>query len=216
MKQQTKGPHSAPRRYSQVVRVVLLRHGAILNLLGVIGLAGVGGCTSPKAEEPNTTEGARTRFKVETGAIMPTSAGRMLLDQCTRSGPWGVRSFWTPTPAMVAEFETKLAPVLESTLRREVSNGREPPTASEFYRQYVGIERWTGRRTVYVNGFHQQYVAVRSRSRSTGDTSAGPDTLDWRVTPVSVCDGGRRFFGAEYDPADSTVSSLRFNGRASR
>jgi hypothetical protein len=73
-----------------------------------------------------------------------------------------------------------------------------------YRRQYIGITKWTGERTVYVSAFHELEQSLRS----------GADTLQWRQTPVSRCDGGLMYFGVEYDPAKRRFGRLHFNHRS--
>ena len=54
-----------------------------------------------------------------------------------------------------------------------------------------------GRRTIYVNGFHRSILEV---------------SRDWQREPVRVCDGGRGFFGVEYDPQTRMLAKFFFNG----
>lgn len=67
---------------------------------------------------------------------------------------------------------------------------------SRYYLQYVGI-RAGGRRLIYINA-----VAVDSAPEQ------------WRTEPVTVCDGGRSYWGAMFDPATGEFSELAFNGES--
>ena len=63
-------------------------------------------------------------------------------------------------------------------------------------RQYVGIVRG-GKRFLYGNfapGWIEQYTPER------------------RERPITLCDGGPSFFGAEYDVEMDAISHLAFNG----
>ena len=68
---------------------------------------------------------------------------------------------------------------------------------SNWKRQYVGIVRG-GRRYIYGNYF----------------PADGPNHFNamWREEPMVVCDGGPRFFGAEFDVAAKRITHLDFNG----
>lgn len=143
------------------------------------------------------------------GAVMDSSTGRLLLDQCSRSSPHLVRGFWTPTDREITDLEVRLASSLDSALRSESAGGSAHLRPGDYYRQYVGVIHWTGRRTIYVNGFHEHYARAR---RLAYKAEGKKDTLEWRREPIAACDGGVMFFGAEYDPASKQVSGVLFNG----
>jgi len=111
-----------------------------------------------------------------------------VLDTCSRPSPGReagrVTGYWAPSRQQVDLLEAKL-----SSLETQV------PQVLDFDRQYVGIES-AGQRLIYINAFHL------------------PD--DGSVNPareaVRVCDGGRQFWGAVFDPSTSTFSELQFNG----
>lgn len=68
---------------------------------------------------------------------------------------------------------------------------------NKWQRQYVGIVRG-GKRYVYGNYFPVSDINER---------------VEWRLKPMIVCDGGARFFGAEFDVAAGRMTRLDFNGR---
>jgi hypothetical protein len=80
------------------------------------------------------------------------------------------------------------------------------PTARvpEYFRQYVGLVRADGRRTIYANAFHLSRL-------QTGATGGAKDPEAWRRSPVNVCDGGTGYFGAEYDVATAWLAPIHFN-----
>lgn len=147
------------------------------------------------------------------GAVLPVEQGRAVLDQCTRRVPWGVRGFWTPSRSVIDTLEARLGEVLSNALEYP-SSAVDTARAGEdeFLRQYVGLVRWSGARTVYVNGIHASTRKTRYGRRPDG--RAISDTFPWRAVPVSVCDGGSHYFGVEYDPATRTFGAFRFNARA--
>jgi hypothetical protein len=141
------------------------------------------------------------------GVRLPSSTYLAAIKPCTRRHPESVQSFWTPSDGDVRSLEAELGPVLQRALNRK-GREMEPLRASEFYRQYVGIIHHSGRRTIYVNGFHEYLLRENRR------VSRGIDSLRWRDHPIDVCDGGNLFFGVEFDPVRRTFSHLTFNSRA--
>lgn len=175
-------------------------------LLCVVLLA----CEAARSSSPSGNKIAAHSVARGTGAIIPADRGRALLDQCTRTTPSRVSGYWTPSAAMIDSLEARLPAVLDPAITRAAPDGITPSNSSEYYRQYIGIERRGGLRTIYVNGFHQHYV--RSRARPT-DISRAVDTLSWRTVPVTVCDGGSHFFGVEYDHQSKKFTVVTFNDR---
>jgi hypothetical protein len=174
------------------------------------------GCREASRPEapPAQASTSSNRLAPATGAVLPTQAGRTLLRQCTRSTPWGVVGFWSPPRDVIDEIEALLPAVLDSVFRRAPRS----PEQSAYYRQYTGITRWTGKHTVYVNAFHREHLDAINGMRwqiSGGQLqpAAGADTMRWRTSPVSVCDGGLMFWGIEYDPGARRFGRLEFNDR---
>lgn len=181
------------------------RATAVVILLHSVALIS---CTGP---EPQT---GTTRGRVlgsESGVVLPQTAGQALLDQCTRATPRLVRGYWSPSAGMIQELEEALPPVLQAAVREATPAAITPLQPEEYYRQYIGIVRWNGRRTIYVNGFHKQHIELLRRG---ADGQEQIDTLMWRSRPVTVCDGGSLYFGVEYDPQRGRFSKVRFNQRA--
>jgi hypothetical protein len=104
--------------------------------------------------------------------------------------------------------------MLDSVLGRIAPAGGELRHHSAYYRQYLGITRWNGKRTIYVNGFRRDHLeAVNSMRRQMRSSVPGTalDTVRWRNTPISACDGGAMFFGIEYDPDRNSFARFEFN-----
>jgi hypothetical protein len=158
--------------------------------------------------------------------ILPDSAMRDVLTQCSRGAPRGVSGFWRPTPADVAVAENAvdraLALALDSVIARDGVGETEwlkRPRAGwpdQYYRQYAGLKHRDGRRTIYINGLaagwpRELSERVPAEEATSSHPFAKPDW--WRSTVATVCDGGESFFGAEYDPLSKRVLSFQFNGR---
>jgi len=111
-----------------------------------------------------------------------------VLDTCSRTSPGReagrVSGYWAPSRQQVDQMEAKL-----SSLEAQV------PHVLDFDRQYVGIESG-GRQLIYINAFHLPEDASTNPAREA----------------IRVCDGGRQFWGAVYDPATGSFSDLQFNG----
>jgi hypothetical protein len=100
---------------------------------------------------------------------------------------------WTPDRGSVLKLEQKI----ESYLKRAAAK-RSPALWSKlakYRRQYVGVVR-EGRKVIFANFFCDSF------------------NYDWKVTPVTVLDGGDCFFTLMFDPGSSAFSGLQINGEA--
>jgi len=115
------------------------------------------------------------------------------LSQCSRSSPIA-EGFWKPSKKIIQQLENDL-PKLEE-LGSSGWGGLEKidKPMSSYFRQYIGIYS-NGNKKIYINAYH---VSVGRLYRS----------------PLIVCDGGKNFWGATYDPETHEFSDLAFNGEA--
>ena len=151
-----------------------------------LGLA-LAGCT--------TTAGSREAVTV----VIPEQGGE-LVRQCSRTGPEGAHSFFTPRAREITAVETATAKALRGVSSQDYISPRDsdllafdwPDDPSLYNRQYVGYVR-DGRRKIYGN-----FVPTRF----------GPSSSE----PVVVCDGGPSLFGVEFDILSGTVERIAFNG----
>ena len=116
---------------------------------------------------------------------------------CNRPAPGPVTGTWVPDPDTIRRLELVLAVELQTAIDIQSDPNRRL-LAVDYYRQYAGLVIG-GRRIVYVNGLHR-YSVEQNQSSS------------WRTVAGHACDGGLRFFGAEYDVETGVVSKIFFNG----
>lgn len=187
-----------------------------LRILAVAGALILVGCAGPASEEASSGGSERVqRTPSSSGAVIPKSAARKLLRQCSRSTPWAVDT-WSPPTSVIAELEARLPAYIDSVsvsfpeLRLGVQEGR-------YYMQYVGIVHWNGKRSVYINAFDNRYLEGLSSARrriAEQEGQASADTVMWRTAPIAACDGGQMFFGLEYDPNRRRFRRFRVDGAA--
>ena len=128
------------------------------------------------------------------GFLMQPSAARDLLAQCSRERRDPGQSAFTPTAAEVRAMQAALPAAIAADPRAE---GPRPDDATiDWIGQYVGIVRG-GRRFIYGNFWPVYPVPT------------GPDL---RIQAMIVCDGGPRFWGAEYDIEAGRIIHLGYNG----
>lgn len=149
-------------------------------------------------------QSSTAQFRSDWGVVLPPDYWPAnMYKWCSRDAP-GRSGYWAPDPDTVGGLEAVLAPALQRALEQQVRDPSRRPSANEYFRQYIGL-RIGRRQVVYINGFHKGYVESLAARR--------PELADlWRTRAVNVCDGGRSFFGAEYDPATRQVVNIRFNG----
>lgn len=141
------------------------------------------------------------QFNPDWAVVLPADYWpRNMYKWCSRDAP-GRAGYWAPDSETIGSLEVVLALALQRALEEKIKDPSRRPAPADYYRQYIGIRK--GRRqAVYINGFHRSYVE-----------HLRPGSVDyWRTRVVNVCDGGSRFFGAEYDPATGQVTNIRFNG----
>lgn len=126
--------------------------------------------------------------------ILPGSAAKSLLNQCSRSAPSLGEATWQPGWTDIAALEALLPQALAADPRARGLDTANAPRG--WHRQYVGITR-NGRQFIYGSFFPD-----RAMSRMKG----------WDAGPVMICDGGPAFFGVELDVQARRISHLDFNG----
>ena len=118
-----------------------------------------------------------------------------------------VADVWVPNRQQIRALE----PILARVIAESLGTRPQRPLVKDYYRQYVGIVV-SGRRLIFVNGFHQSFFQLLSRSDSSDRKARSAPPFDWRHKQVQVCDGGEYYFGAIYDPDSATVVRFGFNG----
>lgn len=139
----------------------------------------------------NTRPGATVPTAVKTGqswVVTRPAIVAQVLDTCSRPSPGQtpgrVTGYWAPSRQQVEQLEAQL-PSLAAQI----------PGVTDFDRQYVGIEM-EGRKVIYLNAFRLPDHSETDPSREA----------------IRVCDGGRMFWGAVFDPATNQFSEVEFNG----
>lgn len=156
-------------------------------------------CSSPEQHDQGTVDGR------ERGFLMSGSAGRALLDQCSRPAPAPVERFWIPTPREIEALESRIDTFLTSRLA-EVSDQPSDSVARRYFRQYVGFVQ-DNRHLIYINGFHEteaEDLAAGAEAKRLGNSY-------FSRMPVVACDGGRAFWGVVYDVESGTFEDFSFN-----
>jgi hypothetical protein len=120
-----------------------------------------------------------------------------LTTQCSRRGVSGVQATWVPSASQLTEMEIELSKFLASNYPKILKS------AEKLYLQYVGFVV-NGRQIIYINAFGEFQV-----HRPFLD-----EPVDWKKVAMKICDGGRVFWGLEYDPISKSFSNMAFNGNA--
>jgi hypothetical protein len=117
-------------------------------------------------------------FDPSRGVVLTGPEGQSVAEACggtSKSASWALRS------DDIDRLERALAPLLAADLQ----NGGSASTVRQYYRQYA-TGRIDTRRAIFVNGFHEHYVAFDA------------DKTDWHRTAVDVTDGGDSYWCAIY------------------
>ena len=117
-------------------------------------------------------------FDPSRGVVLTGAEGQAIATAC---GGTANSAAWKLGFQDIDQLERKLAPLLAADLQ----NGGSASTARQYYRQYA-TGRLGTRRAIFVNGFHEHYVAFDA------------DKSDWHRTAVDVTDGGDSFWCAIY------------------
>jgi hypothetical protein len=117
-------------------------------------------------------------FDPARGVVLTGPEGQTVASAC---GGTSRSAGWTLGFQDIDQLERKLAPLLAADLE----NGGSSSTVRQYYRQYA-TGRLGTRRAIFVNGFHEHYVAF----------DAGK--ADWHRTAVDVTDGGDSYWCAVY------------------
>ncbi len=137
-----------------------------------------------------------------TSTVLNADEAKLVTSQCSRAGPEKVEGVWVPSKSDIEALEKhlNLLKQLESTAC--CMRGKIEGRLSQYQLQYAGIILG-GRKLIYINASPADFD--KKMSRVTGERRSGP---------VLVCDGGKNFWGAIYDPETQSFRDLAFNGVA--
>ena len=164
-------------------------------VIGLIAALGISG-----QERPTVTDTERL-------IVFPPEHAASLVVQCSRQVPEPVQGTWVPDSTMIAKIEAALAAAFVQALDQAEVPTRSRHPLREYYRQYGGLVLG-GRRTVYLNAFHQSHLELPTK------LTPPRAPIDWRSLAVNVCDGWVNYFGATYATDLGKIDTLVFNGRA--
>lgn len=136
--------------------------------------------------------------------VLKGMTGRSLFQQCSRSSPTGREGYWDPTAPNIKQIEVALPGYLS---QQKLPTGTSAKYLSGYYFQCVGFIR-KKHHIVYLNAFSPS--VKDSMAHDTIPDKKRP--FNWKIDPVSVCDGGDSFYGIEYDVETKKFSNLSFNG----
>jgi len=126
--------------------------------------------------------------------LLAPSQAKAVSRLCSRGPVAKIDGGWQPTTKDIDAMEEALSKstYLRSKLTSKPDRASDP---RQYYRQYVGVIV-AGRKLIYVNGMCEKPPSY------------------WTKTLVDVCDGGRCFWGALYDPVNGEFSQYEMNGVA--
>ena len=137
--------------------------------------------------------------------ILPTSAGKALLHQCSRETPRDVDEFWQPTSQDIEN--------VEQTVRDFFANPEESPDKDTkniiVYMQHH-----------YITSFNRQYIGFIKDNQKYIYGNFYPDNVpkipdnpvDEHFVPIIMCDGGPSFWGIVYGVSTKRIQDIAING----
>jgi hypothetical protein len=125
--------------------------------------------------------------------VLNRKHAKEILEQCSRDAPT-YEGGWTPSKQEVEGIENNLSKLDKLETDACCSRGKISGNATDYNRQYVGIVI-NGKKVIYINASSAEMPFSRRK-------------------PMMGCDGGKRFWGAVYDPETNEFNSLAFNGEA--
>jgi hypothetical protein len=125
--------------------------------------------------------------------VIQQAHSKALVEQCSRSTV-PIEGSWNLTEAYVKALEANIHKLKELESHKCCGSGRLESKPEDYYRQYVGVII-NGNKVIYIN-------AISGGWRGS------------KYDPQIVCDGGKWYWGAIFDPATKKFSDLAFNGES--
>lgn len=147
-------------------------------------------------------------YQTAIGTVLDERHMRAVLHQCSRDAPENVSGSWMPEKSQIDQLEANMLSALTKADLKRITDH-----FAEYRFQYLGLLLGS-RRIIYVNAI----LSLQSKGDSISSYSIGaPSSLctephDWRNCPVVGCDGGRAFWGIEYDPDSQWFDYFSSNG----
>jgi hypothetical protein len=179
-------------------------------VLGIL-LFGLLAGAAPALAEPPAHE---TLIPVPTGVIFPASraAREAVLD---RVPPASIESYWTPTPEVIVELESRLAPHLRDRLR--LLAVAMPARPAEQHPQLASEARHLRNILGHLPTSVRQYVGFVVGGVKHVYVSGMPKTAHrhaWNAGFVLVEDGGDAHWQAHYVLGETGFIDITWNGEA--
>lgn len=124
---------------------------------------------------------------------LPKSMAKAVLGQCSRSSP-EFEGSWELKESDIEDLEANLFKLKKIEATGCCRGGKLELDPSRYFRQYAGIVI-KGKKFIYINALPEKWDHKKK-------------------VPQMVCDGGKSFWGAVYDPVKKEFSNLSFNGEA--
>jgi len=147
----------------------------------------------------STFVSGQDRFRPTYLAILDSSKGRQLLNQCSRIVPANVKGFWQIMPQDRSLLERKFKRLL-TKLSRQWGVGSNFTTFQGYCFQCVGVLVHR-KRFIYISGF-----------KMNPDDLKYDDYKKWESEPIVICDGGADVWGVLLNVRSKSFSQFEYNG----
>lgn len=151
--------------------------------------------------------------EVEHGAIFPAErAGREAI--VPGVDPNDIESYWTPTPEVVAELESRLPRFLEDRLQRTKADLEKVPWLERSRSALAREEKHVARILTHLPETRRQYIGIVVAGSRRVFVNCFPKESfpDWSRQFIFVLDGGDWFWGVQYEPKGKSFLSFAYNG----
>ena len=149
---------------------------------------------------PSKLQSQEYFFKPDISGILSLEDGKKVLDQCSRSTPRKVKSFFVITNTEIEKLENNFKIILSEKAEECCISGFSIENLKKYGYQYIGVVI-RKKRYIYINAFNKNFIPRK-----------GKEDLDWINQPIVFCDGGASFWGVLFDLEKLEFKELAING----
>ena len=145
---------------------------------------------------PYIMYGQENYYKPKYFAVLDSTQGEQLLDQCSRNRPDSVVAFWTVRKLEKQLFLHEFKKIISISEAEVITQG--PKAWKKYCFQVVGFRKSAGK-YIYLNAFN---ISSQKENFKSGI---------WKKIPVTACGGGDWYWGAVYDVERKTFIEVDVN-----
>lgn len=145
----------------------------------------------------------QNRYIPKFSTILSANHGEKILNQCSRSVPKNVNSFFELTKKDIENLEENFTKIYSLKSTECCFKKMKISDLNNFAFQYVGVII-NNEKYIYINAlnFSDQDEVIQSKSFFE----------NWKIRPIIICDGGFSYWGVLYNINKKEFSQLSING----